>query len=104
MEALNSSGFIKFLKENNILVTVVATIISSCVSELSESMVNDLILPIINRDSDGDGQADIKDLATFEYKVKGISFKIGKFSMIAIKFIIILFITYQISNLLKDKI
>jgi len=104
MEVLNSSGFMKFLKENNILVTVVATIISSCVSELSESMVNDLILPIINRDSDGDGEADITNIATYEYKVKGINFKLGKFIMIAIKFIIILFITYQVSTILKNKI
>lgn len=104
MEIIDSSGFVQFLKDNNILVTVVATIISSCVTELSESMVNDLILPIINRDSDGDGEADIKDLATYEYKVKGIKFKVGKFLMIAIKFMIILFATYQISKILKNKI
>tara|TARA_B100001248_G_scaffold259455_1_gene245519 strand:- start:147 stop:464 length:318 start_codon:yes stop_codon:yes gene_type:complete len=101
MDLIDTTGFKKFLVENNIIVTVIATIVSSCVTELSESLVNDLILPILNRDSDGDGEADLKNLEEYVIFTNGIKFKLGKFILVIIKFIIILFIVYQFSKLAK---
>ena len=62
---------------------------------------NDLILPILNRDSDGDGEADLKNLEEYVIFTNGIKFKLGKFILVIIKFIIILFIVYQFSKLAK---
>jgi len=101
MDNLDSSGFLKFLSENNVIVTVIATIISSRVSELSECIIDDLFLPILNRDADGDGKADIDDLMKYEYKISGIKFKIGKFIIVLIKFLLILYLTYLISKIIK---
>jgi len=101
MELIDTSGFKQFLVENNIIVTVIATIVSSCVTELSESLVNDLILPILNRDSDGDGEADLKNLEEYIVVTNGIKFKLGKFLLVIIKFVIILFIVYQFSKFTK---
>ena len=102
MTNTDSLGFINFLKENNVIVTVIATIVSTRISELSESLIDDLIMPILNRDADGDGNADINDLATYEYKISGINLKIGKFFVVVLKFLIILYITYQVSKILKN--
>ena len=104
MEIFDTKGFKEFLVENNIMVTVIATIVSSCVTELSESLVSDLILPILNRDGDGDGKADIQNLEDYELNTNGIKFKIGKFVLVVIKASIILFIIYQLSKLFKKNV
>ena len=77
MEFIND--FLSFLKNNNILSTIIATVMSTYITQLTTSFADDIVMPIIYRDGDGDGKADIKSLENTVMKVNGINIKIGKF-------------------------
>lgn len=90
--------FILFLKNNNIMATIVATVLSSYVTELTTSFADDLILPIIYRDADGDGKADIQSLKKLKYKTYGITFKIGNFITVLLKVAIVFIVLFLIKR------
>jgi large-conductance mechanosensitive channel len=100
----SESGFVDFLKSNNIITTIVATVISERISDVSSSLIECLFLPILNRDADGDGEADIKNIKDFQIKISGINFKIGEFTISLLKFIFILFMIYQVNKILTKKL
>ena len=64
--------FILFLKNNNIMSTIIATVLSTHVTELTTSFADNIILPIIYRDGNRDGKSDVKEIETYILKVKGI--------------------------------
>jgi large-conductance mechanosensitive channel len=100
---LNISDFLEFLNDNNILSVAIATILSNKINDISEAFINNLVLPIINRDADNDNNPDIKNLEKYTFKISGINFGIGKFTISLIKFLIISYIVYQLSKLFKKK-
>ena len=81
--------FIQFLKNNNILATIIATVMSTYITQLTTSFTDDIIMPIIYRDSNNDGKVDIKKIEDYEFKMSGIKFKIGKFSIVLLKVLIV---------------
>tara|TARA_B110000208_G_scaffold190813_2_gene255731 strand:- start:196 stop:504 length:309 start_codon:yes stop_codon:yes gene_type:complete len=95
--------FIQFINNSNIIDTIVGTVISLKVGELTDAVVNYLIMPFINRDADGDGKADINKLEEYNIKFKGINIEFGKFLIIFIKFIIILYIIFLFNKIFKNK-
>ena len=102
----NFVTFIKFLKKNNVFSLAVAAVLSAHVNKLTESFIDDIIMPIINIDINKDGNEDLKTkLENIEFNIFHIKFKTGKFLLSIIKFIIISFIIYIISiNLSKIRI
>ncbi len=90
MEFIND--FLSFLKNNNILSTIIATVMSTYITQLTTSFADDIVMPIIYRDGDGDGKADIKSLENTVMKVNGINIKIGKFLVVLLK-VTIIFVT-----------
>ena len=90
--------FVMFLKNNNIMATIVATVMSTYVTELTTSFADDLVLPIIYRDADGDGQADINKIKEYEYKISGVTFKIGKFITILLKVTVVFLVLFVINR------
>ena len=90
--------FLLFFKNNNLISTIIATIVSTYVTELTRSFADDIIIPIINRDGNEDGEADIKTLETFKITIFGIKFKDGKFIITLIKVIFIFFIVFIINT------
>lgn len=97
----NFIRFIKFLKDNNILAVAIAAVLSERINDVTESFVNNLLMPIINRDGDGDGERDIKKLENKSIKFKGIDMKIGKFIISMIKFIFVTYIIFLVSSSFK---
>jgi large-conductance mechanosensitive channel len=95
------SSFLEFLSNNNVIATIIATMISQRITDVSNAIIDCLILPILNRDADGDGEADIKDIKEYELNLSGIKFKLGEFLIVILKFLIILFIVYQINKIMK---
>jgi large-conductance mechanosensitive channel len=95
--------FTDFLLKYNIVTIVFASAISERVSEIVSDAVDCLILPIVNRDADGDGINDIVKIEDKILKVYGINIKIGKMVVTFVKFIIILFIIYKFSNIINKK-
>ncbi|VVU94707.1 hypothetical protein CPAV1605_432 [seawater metagenome] len=100
---ITNAGFYKFLNDNNVIATIVATMISQRISDLSNSFIDNLIIPVLDRDADGDGEADIKDLKKYKINFLGIKFRVGEFFIVLLKFMIILFIAYQINKIMSKK-
>jgi large-conductance mechanosensitive channel len=94
-------SFISFLRENNVIAIAIASILSERVNDLTNNTLNGLIMPIINRDIDGDGTPDIKKIEDYELTLIGTKFQIGKIVMSIIKFIIVSYIVFYIANQLK---
>jgi len=93
--------FIKFLAENHIIATVIATIISTYITNLSLSFTNDILLPIINRDGDGDGKSDISKYENYVFKIFDINFRVGNFCLELFKFFIITYLMFFLSKTFK---
>ena len=85
-------GFLNFLKENDILAAIIVTVISTYVSKITQSFINDIIIPIVERD----GKADIKKLQDYKLKCFGITFKIGSFLINLIKFSCVMLMIYSL--------
>jgi large-conductance mechanosensitive channel len=90
--------FILFLKNNNIMSTIIATVLSTHVTELTTSFADNIILPIIYRDGNRDGKSDVKEVENYILKVKGIDFKLGKFYVVFLKVFIIFILLFIIKR------
>lgn len=99
--------FSSFLLDSNLGNTVVATIISTYVTELGISFSENVLLPIIDQDIDGDGKPDKIKLNKIIIEVYGCKLKIGEFLITLFKvflmFIIIFILQKNISSV-KNKI
>ena len=91
-------NFLKFLEDNHIFATVIATVISTYITALSRSLSDDILLPIIYRDGDGDGEEDIKKYQNYVIEIFKIKFRVGNFLIELFKFIIMTFLIYLITN------
>ena len=98
--------FVKFLSDNNVFTIVIASILSEKLSEFITSVIDNLVLPVINRDADGDGKSDIKIVEDYELVISGMKLKPGKVLMSLIRCIIItylMFIIIKVSEKNKSK-
>ena len=96
---IDLESFLKFLNENHIIATIIATIISTHIVSLSNSLTDDILLPILCRDADGDGIDDIEKYQKFTISIFKINFKVGNFLIQLFKF---LFITYSMFIISKN--
>ena len=93
--------FMKFLEENNILVTSIAAVLSYALRDLTNECINNIVIPIINKDYDNDGVKDLKKIEDTTFTVFGIKFGTGKVFISLIKFFIVLYITFLIVQIIK---
>jgi len=80
------------ISKNDILTSILITIIAGHVAKISDSLTENIILPIIDFDIDGDGKGDGKRLINFEIKLYGTTFRLGKFITSVAEFILVLYI------------
>lgn len=97
----NFIRFLKFIEKNNIAGVAIAAVLSDRINDITNEFVNNLILPILNMDLDGDGEKDVKSLEDFTIKFRGIKFTVGKFLIAVIRFIIVTYIVFIISSILS---
>ena len=90
-----TNNFINFIEENNIISTVISTTLGFKTKEMVESLINDLIIPIINIDLNNDGKSEIKNLESFKITFLGITLNFGKFITNLIKYILVIYIVYN---------
>lgn len=100
MSDFNFMYFLKFLKTNNVFAAAIVAILSDRVLDVTGSFVDDIILPIINVDIDGDGKKDIRQFENKIIKFNGINFKIGKFILSILKFLIVSYILFIITKMI----
>lgn len=100
----NFIRFLKFLQNNNILGVAIAAVLSDRINELTTSFVSNLVIPLMERDGDNDGEKDIKKIEDKSIKAFGVEFGIGRFAVAIIKFVIVTYIIFIISVILRKYI
>tara|TARA_B100001287_G_C22323006_1_gene362567 strand:+ start:176 stop:511 length:336 start_codon:yes stop_codon:yes gene_type:complete len=95
--------FFVFFKNNNLIPTIIATVVSTHITELTHSLATNIVEPIINRDADNDGKADIQNFEKYELNIIGIKFKVGKFLISLIKVLFIFFIIFLVNKYLLEE-
>ena len=90
-------NFTKIIMSNSVLFGISIAVLSTFVNELVFSLINDIILPIIDRDGNNDNDPDINKIKNLTVKTNGITFKIGAFIVSLIRFMILIFILFIIS-------
>ena len=91
--------FVKFLNNNSIFAFMISALLTERLNDLISCIMNDLIIPIINIDTDGDGQKDIKIIENKKLNFFGIRIKIGKFITCIIKFILVFYLIFFMSKI-----
>ncbi len=86
------SKFTEIIMKNSVLFGISIALLSTFVNELVLSFINDIILPIIDRDGDNNGEPDINRIKYLTIKTNGITFRVGSFIVSLIRFIILIFI------------
>ena len=91
------SEFTELIMKNSVLFGITIAVMSTFVNQLVLSFINDIIMPIIDRDGNNDTQPDINRIANYTITTNGITFKIGAFIVALIRFILLLFIIFVLS-------
>jgi large-conductance mechanosensitive channel len=97
--------FSDFVSSNDVGTTILATVISTYITELGISFSDNLILPIIDQDLDGDGEPDIGKLKNLVINVGGCKLKLGEFIITFIKvsvMFIVIFILQKQGKFIKS--
>ncbi len=79
------------ITKNTALLGITIAVVATFVNQLVISFINDIIMPIIDRDGNNDNEPDINKIANYKIKVTGMTFKIGAFILALIRFILVLF-------------
>lgn len=87
---INYKRIANFFVENNILTSSIAIIISQEIIEISNKIIETLIIPIFNKDSNKDGVKDFKKLEDTTLEIYGVKFEIGNLTIKLLKTIFIL--------------
>lgn len=91
-------NIMKFLVDNKILITIIGTVLSTEVANLSKSLVDNIIMPLINIDLNRDGKPDRQNLDEWEIEIKGTKIKIGSFLLTLIEFGFIVLIIFLVNK------
>ncbi len=84
----------QILMKNSVMLGITIAVLATFVNQLVLSFINDIIMPIIDRDGNNDNQPDINKIADYTLKAGGITFRIGAFILALIRFILLLFILF----------
>ena len=96
-ELFNFIKFKEFLEKNKAFATAASIVIATQISIMASSFTDNIIIPIFDRDLNNDGIKDLKSFEELTIKIIGIEFKLGKFIIDIIKFLIILYLVFIIS-------
>lgn len=94
-------NFLNFLNDNRVFAIAIASILSEKLSEVITAIIDGVIIPVINRDLDGNGVEDVKQLEEKVFTVLGINFRVGKVFVCLIRFLIVTYIVFILAKILK---
>lgn len=96
------NNFIDFLQKNQVFGITVATLLSGRISELSSSIAEHLLAPLLDVDIDNDGISDRVELENKTLTIRGKKIQIGKVYVAILKFIVLTYITYLLVIIIKN--
>ena len=88
------SDIIELISKNSVFLGITIAVLASFVNQLVFSFINDIIMPIIDRDGNNDNEPDINKIADFKVKTGGITFKVGAFILALIRFVLLIFMIF----------
>lgn len=84
--------FMEFFKGNNLVSSVIATVVALNVHDISQSFSNDIVIPLLDRDLNNDGEPDIDIIKNMVIKITGVDLKVGQFLIKIMRMIIVIFV------------
>ena len=99
---LNLENFRRYIIENGVVDTAIGYSMGKHIGNITESLFNNIVLPFFNKDSDGDGVEDFKSFEEYKKKIFGIEFKIGKFILDLVKFLLMIYCLFVTARLTRD--
>lgn len=96
-----TNNFIDFIEDNNIFITIIATLLSSNINKMANSLVQNIVMPILDFDLNNDGKPDKKKLENIVISFKGINIRIGRFLVSLFEFCFMVYVLYIITKFFK---
>lgn len=93
--------FAHYLTDGGIVTAAIAAILSDKCNIFIGSVIDNVIVPILHCDIDGDGVADIKNLEKKDLEIYGVKIKIGKVIIDFVKFVIVTYLIFIIAKILN---
>ena len=110
-ELFNFIHFKKFLEKNKAFATASSIVIATQITVIASSFIDNIIIPIFNRDINNDGKPDIEKFENLILNIWGVKFKPGQFIIDILKFLLVIYIIFCLSiiydktdDILKKKI
>ena len=95
------SEFFNFINDKDITKMIISLVLAREVNFLTTSLVDDILMPLINVDIDCDGESDLNKLQDLKLEVMGAKVGIGNFLITTIKSATILYVVFMVFNLFK---
>lgn len=89
------------MSQHGIIGIIVAYAIGGRIAILSECFFNDMIIPILDVDWNGDGVSDKKQLSNLTFNLGPIKLRYGRFILCLLNIIISVYLIFGIVYLLK---
>ena len=94
-------NFKNYFSESRLTAAILVTVLSNFVTDLVISFINDIVLPITDRDGDDNQEPDINKLKNITKKTNGITFRIGSFLISLIRFVVVMILLFSFVTLVK---
>ena len=101
-ELFNFIHFKKFLEKNKAFATASSIVIATQITVIASSFIDNIILPIFNRDINNDGRPDLENFENIIINIWGIKLTPGKFIIDILKFLLVIYIIFCLS-IIYDK-
>lgn len=85
------------IMKNSVMLGITIAVLATFVNQLVLSFINDIIMPIIDRDGNNDNKPDINKIADYTIKTGGITFRVGAFILALIRFVLLLFMLFIVA-------
>ena len=89
--------FTSIIMKNTVMLGITIAVLSTFINQLVLSFINDIIMPIIDRDGNNDNTPDINKIADYKVKIGGITFRFGAFILALVRFVLLLFMLFIVS-------
>lgn len=97
LHSFNFLNFMDYINTKGIITMAITIVLSSRINDLTHALFDSIIVPIMNKHE----KINIKTLENKVIIINGVTLHIGKFIFSMVKFIIVVYIIFIISIILK---
>jgi len=94
----------EYIVKQGIIDDAIGVAIGKHIGNVTESLFNNVVLPLFKIDLNKDGNGDFNLLENYKFNLFNVKINIGKFIVDFIKFIVILYLLILIARFVKDLI